>query len=70
MNANRRKYLSSLMVVGMATALSIEHRAKPKVNNSDRSIEEKYALLGKVPAAPGLGIDLDPNFIKKHKSVS
>ena len=52
MNANRRKFLSSLMVGGMATALPIEHRAKPKHNNSDKSIEEKYALLDEVLKQP------------------
>jgi L-alanine-DL-glutamate epimerase-like enolase superfamily enzyme len=57
-------------MVVMATAFPIEHRAKPRENNSNKSIEEKYALLGKVPTAPGLGIHLDPDFVNKQKFVS
>ncbi len=52
MNTNRRKFLSSLAVAGMATAFPFENRASHLGTNNDKSLEEKYALLDKILKQP------------------
>ena len=68
MRTNRRNFIST----SLANA-SAHHEFKGL--NTNVRFECKTSLLSvvdgkiKVPTGPGLGVDIDPDFIKKHEVV-